>query len=325
MSLLWVAGGIHHATRYRSSLLGNEEVIAEAKAKRDEEKVEPDQFQDPDDKYGLIARTVYEAEDKGAGGMYKSVDDAMDQRRKARREVKEREDMHKVRAEWPKIQQQFADLKRALSSLTDEEWECARKEDDPNATTWVVQDMVLVGDRIKTEYESSLEMRGIETPAGTLDLGTLTKFVEIGDGRVKILSLKLDQLSSCPATPISSLSSPIDPKGYPTTLDTLSSTLKISAEIRDTSRARMLFDGSLHSNPKHAPGLSSCRIPYCGGETVRLEFGSVQLGAGYALLALLFRAREIIREGCEHCKTNDDVWLEAARLHVWLKEARAVE
>ncbi|KAH6903774.1 PRP1 splicing factor, N-terminal-domain-containing protein [Coprinopsis sp. MPI-PUGE-AT-0042] len=210
---------------------------------------------------------VYDAEDKGAGEMYESVDNAMDQRRKARREVKEREEMDKVRAERPKIQQQFADLKRALSSLADEEWERARKEDDLNATTWVVQDTVLVRDGIKTGYESR-----------ALDSGTLTKFVGIGDGRDRILSLKLDHLSSSPATPISSLSSHIDPKGYPTTPDTLSSTHKISVEVRETTRARMLFDGLVHSNPNHAPGwIAAARLEEYAGR--------------------LAKAREIIREG----------------------------
>ena len=58
---------------------------------------------------------------------------------------------------------------------------------------WVVPDPVLVGE---TEYESSFDMAGVETPAGTLDSGTLTNFVEIGQARDKILSLKLDQVRS---------------------------------------------------------------------------------------------------------------------------------
>ncbi|KAH6907027.1 pre-mRNA splicing factor prp1 [Coprinopsis sp. MPI-PUGE-AT-0042] len=287
----------------------SEEVIAEAKAKRGEEEVDPDQFQDPDNEYGLFAGTVYEADDEEADRIYESVDDAMDQRRKARREAREREEMDKVRAERPKIQQQFADLKRGLSSVTDEEWESIpevgnltrrsnkrRKGDDPNARTWVVPDTVLVGDRSKGEYESSLEMGGVETPAGTLDSGTLTNFVEIGQARDKILSLKLDQLSSSAATPVSGLSSSIDPKGYLTSLDTLSSTHKSSAEIGDIKRARMLFDSLVKSNPKHAPGwIAAARLEEHAGRLVK--------------------ARKIIKEGCEHCKTNDDVWLEAARLH----------
>ncbi|KAH6867673.1 pre-mRNA splicing factor prp1 [Coprinopsis sp. MPI-PUGE-AT-0042] len=281
----------------------SEEVIAEAKAKHGEEEVDPDQFQDLDNEYGLFAGTVYEADDEEADRIYESVDDAMDQRRKARKEAREREEMDK-------IQQQFADLKRGLSSVTDEEWERIpevgnltrrsnkrRKGDDPNARTWVVPDTVLVGDRSKGEYESSLEMGGVETPAGTLDAGTLTNFVEIGQARDKILSLKLDQLSSSAATPVSGLLSSIDPKGYLTSLDTLSSTHKSSAEIGDIKRARMLFDSLVKSNPKRAPGwIAAARLEEHAGR--------------------LAKARKIVREGCEHCKTNDDVWLEAARLHV---------
>ncbi|KAH6902284.1 hypothetical protein BKA70DRAFT_1113337 [Coprinopsis sp. MPI-PUGE-AT-0042] len=44
----------------------SEEVLAEANAKRGEEEVDPDQFQDPDSEYGLFAGTVYEADNEGA-------------------------------------------------------------------------------------------------------------------------------------------------------------------------------------------------------------------------------------------------------------------
>ena len=39
------------------------------------------------------------------------------------REARENEEMAKVRAERPKIQQQFADLKRGLTVVTDEAWQ----------------------------------------------------------------------------------------------------------------------------------------------------------------------------------------------------------
>ena len=39
------------------------------------------------------------------------------------REAQEQVELAKHRAERPKIQQQFADLKRGLSSVTDEDWE----------------------------------------------------------------------------------------------------------------------------------------------------------------------------------------------------------
>src|SRR5690242_6724044 len=69
------------------------------------------------------------------------------------------------RAERPKIQQQFADLKRGLSAVTDEEWEgipevgnlTRRKRQRNYERTYVVPDSVIVGDRVKGEYESSLD------------------------------------------------------------------------------------------------------------------------------------------------------------------------
>lgn len=58
----------------------------------------------------------------------------------------------------------------------------------------------------------------------------------------------------------------------------------------------MLFDSLVKSNPKHAPGwiAAACVEEHAGRMVV---------------------ARKIIKAGCENCPTNEDVWLEAARLH----------
>lgn len=139
------------------------------------------------------------------------------------REARENEELAKHRAERPKIQQQFADLKRGLSAVTDEEWESipevgnlTRKKRKKDERSFVVSDSVIVGDRSRTEYETSLDSRqqavrpilyaewllngidwslqngGIETPA---ENGTITNFAEMSQARDKILSLKLDQVS----------------------------------------------------------------------------------------------------------------------------------
>ena len=47
--------------------------------------MDPEQFQDPDNEYGLFAGTTYEQDDEEADKIYEQVDDAMDSRRKARR------------------------------------------------------------------------------------------------------------------------------------------------------------------------------------------------------------------------------------------------
>lgn len=95
----------------------------------------------------------------------------------------------------------------------------------------------------------------------------------------------------------SGTSTSIDPKGYLTSLSSLQTTLKTDAEIGDIKKARMLFDSLVKSNPKHAPGW--------------IAAACVEEHAGR-----MVAARKIIMEGCRRCSSNEDVWLEAARLHV---------
>lgn len=82
------------------------------------------------------------------------------------RETLEDAELAKHRAERPKIQQQFADLKRGLSAVTDSEWEnipevgnLTRKKRKRDERTFVVPDSVVVGDRAKGEYENALDER----------------------------------------------------------------------------------------------------------------------------------------------------------------------
>ncbi|KIJ43896.1 hypothetical protein M422DRAFT_75492 [Sphaerobolus stellatus SS14] len=279
------------------------EAIAEAQARRGEDgEIDTEAFQDPDNEMGLFAGGVYEADDEEADKIYDSVDRAMDLRRKARREAREAEEAKAVRAQRPKIQQQFSDLKRALSSVTDEQWEnipevgnlTKKRKVRDFGRTFAVPDSVIVGDRDRGVMETSLDERqqsygGFETPA---DDGGLTDLVEMGHARDKVLSLKLDQLSG--TSSISGSASSIDPKGYLTDLNSV--ILKSEAEIGDIKRARMLFDSLVKSNPKHAPGW--------------IAAACVEEHAGR-----MVAARKLIKAGCEHCPKSEDVWLEAARLH----------
>jgi len=102
------------------------------------------------------------------------------------------------------------------------------------------------------------------------------------------------QISSSNST-ISGSSTSVDPKGYLTSLDSV--IIKSEAEIGDIKRARMLFDSLVKSNPKHAPGwiAAACLEEHAGR---------------------MVAARKIIKMGCEQCPKSEDVWLEAARLHV---------
>ncbi len=282
----------------------SEETVREAMAKRGEEIPDPDQFQDPENERNLFAGTVYEADDEEADRIYDSVDERMDQRRKKRREAMEAEVAAKERANNPKLQTQFADLKRGLSELKDSDWAAIpdagnmtgkrrkanlRLEENQNGRTYVVSDSDIAGQLARNEMVSDLDAQeGMQTPATD---GTMTDFVSIGNARDKVLSLKLDQAS---ADATGGTSTSIDPSGYMTALN--SQVLQSDAQIGDIKQARQLLQNLILSNPKHAPGWIAA---------ASLEVHAKKMVA----------ARKIIAEGCEKCPKSEDVWFHAAELN----------
>ena len=75
------------------------------------------------------------------------------------REAQEQAELAKHRAERPKIQQQFGDLKRGLSSVTDEEWEiyqrweiCLEKREDAKngRLSSLTASLLVSGERMST-------------------------------------------------------------------------------------------------------------------------------------------------------------------------------
>jgi pre-mRNA-processing factor 6 len=110
----------------------------------------------------------------------------MDKRRKARRlvgrfystvlvfkeidifrEAREIEEQKAIRAQRPKIQTQFADLKRGLSVVSDEEWEnipevgnlTKKRKVRDFGRTYAVPDSIIVSDRNRSSVENSLDVR----------------------------------------------------------------------------------------------------------------------------------------------------------------------
>ena len=93
----------------------------------------------------------------------------MDERRKARNEKREREEAEKARKERPPIQEQFSDLKRGLSGMTEDDWAALpevanltgkrrkKNEDKFAGRSYAVPDSILVGSRNANAYESSLD------------------------------------------------------------------------------------------------------------------------------------------------------------------------
>ncbi|TKY87772.1 hypothetical protein EX895_003353 [Sporisorium graminicola] len=264
---------------------------------------EEGRFQDPENETGLFAGAVYEKDDEEADRIWESVDARMDRRRKKFREAKEREEREKARAEKPQIQAQFADLKRGLSTITEDQWasltesgsvtgkrrKAAAKREARNTQSFAISDTILVGARDRNAVEAALttdQMANADQDTG----GTITSLSEIGQARNKIFSHQLDQASSS----TSGTATSIDPKGYLTELS--STVIKTDAEIGDIKKARSLLDSVIKTNPSHAPGwIAAARVEEVAGK--------------------MSNARKIIQQGCDHCPKAEDIWLEAARLN----------
>jgi len=224
-------------------LLISDNTSREAKANRGEE--EEEQFKDPDDESNLFAGTVYEADDAEADAIWDSVEQHMEGRRKARREIIEAEELAKERATNVKLDVKFADLKRGLSDVTDNEWENLpevgdltrrrrkanlRMQENGNGKSYAVSDTILAGAMSQNATVNELDEKqmsgeGFDTPA-TMQ-GTETDLVGIGQARDRVLSLQLDQASKDASA--SGLSSTVDPRGYMTALN--SQVLQSDAQI----------------------------------------------------------------------------------------------
>ncbi|XP_026191354.1 pre-mRNA-processing factor 6 [Cyclospora cayetanensis] len=270
----------------------------------------------------------YDEEDRVADEVYESIDQRMDGRRKSRREARLKEEIAKLRAEKPTIHQQFADLKKGLATVTQEEWESIpdigdytlkRKQKKQQLLT-PASDRGLLEARNRESFSNSIASAGSATPIGfgmatplmaggglSTPLGLQTplgiqtplglrtpmgsstpSLNDLGEARGTVLSVKLDKV-------MDSISGQtvIDPKGYLTDLNSMQ--LQSDADIADIKKARTLLKSVISTNPNHAPGwIAAARLEELAGK--------------------LQAARELISLGCQRCPKSEDVWLEAARL-----------
>ncbi|KAF7116079.1 hypothetical protein CNMCM5793_004000 [Aspergillus hiratsukae] len=273
-----------------------------------EEEEEDDRFQDPDNEVGLFAYGQFDQEDDEADRIYKEVDEKMDKRRKARREARERQEREEYERKNPKIQQQFADLKRSLASVSEEQWanlpevgdltgKNRRARQNLRQRFYAVPDSVIASARDSTQFETTIADDGTQTDVrGAEADGTITNFADISAARDKVLKVRLDQAARGSTADSSSGSATnIDPKGYLTSL-TQSELKAGEIEIGDIKRVRVLLESVTKTNPKHAPGWIALAL---------LE----------ELAGRIVAARNIIAKGCELCPKSEDAWLQNIRLN----------
>ncbi|MCJ1413774.1 hypothetical protein MMC32_000099 [Xylographa parallela] len=280
-----------------------------APEKKEENDDDDERFQDPENEVGLFANGAYDRDDDEADRIYQEVDEKMDRRRKIRREARERQEREDYERNNPKIQQQFADLKRSLASVSDEDWanipevgdltgKNRRTKQNLRQRFYAVPDSVIAGARDSTQFDTSVQDDGAATNGSSTDNadGTMTNFADIGAARDKVLRVRLDQAaqgSGIDSTAGSATN--IDPKGYLTSLS--KTELKAGeVEVGDIKRVRTLLESVIKTNPKHAPGwIAAARLEEVAGKIVA--------------------ARNVIARGCEFCPKSEDAWLESIRLN----------
>ncbi|MCJ1469044.1 hypothetical protein MMC07_007676 [Pseudocyphellaria aurata] len=225
------------------------------------------------------------------------------------REAREAQERKEYEANNPKIQQQFADLKRSLASVSDEDWanipevgdltgKNRRTKQNLRQRFYAVPDSVIAGARDSTQFDTTVTDDGSQANGSGADSvdGTMTNFADIGAARDKVLQVRLDQAALGSGTDSTAgTSTNIDPKGYLTSLS--KSEIKTGeAEVGDIKRVRVLLESVIKTNPKHAPGwIAAARLEEVAGKIVA--------------------ARNVIARGCEVCPKSEDAWLENIRLN----------
>ncbi|KAK2624950.1 hypothetical protein QTJ16_005319 [Diplocarpon rosae] len=266
-----------------------------APEKKEEENDDDERFQDPENEVGLFAGGAYDKDDDEAD--HEQITDVS-----TYREAREKAEQEEYERNNPKIQQQFADLKRALTTVSDEDWanlpevgdltgKNRRNKQALRQKFYAVPDSVIAGARDSSELGTTVADDG---PSGDGADGTMTNFADIGAARDKVLKVKLDQASQGTDSVAGSATN-IDPKGYLTSL-AKSQINEGEAQVGDIKRVRVLLESVIRTNPKHAPGwIAAARLEELAGKTVA--------------------ARSVIARGCEFCPKSEDAWLENIRLN----------
>ncbi|KAI4270933.1 MAG: hypothetical protein L6R35_006576, partial [Caloplaca aegaea] len=275
--------------------------------KKEEDNDDDERFQDPENEVGLFATGAYDRDDDEADRIYQDIDERMDRRRKARREAREKQEREEYEAKNPKIQQQFADLKRSLGSVTDEQWQNIpevgdltgknrRAKQNLRQRFYAVPDSVIAGARNSTEFDTSVNDGG-QTNGSSADNvdGTMTNFADIGAARDKVLQVNLDKAAMGSADANSGSASTIDPKGYLTSLS--KTELKSqNYDIGDVKRVESLLQSVIKTNSRHPPGyIALARLHELAGKPVK--------------------ARDVMAQCCSLNPHSEDAWLESIRLN----------
>ncbi|KAF2108655.1 PRP1 splicing factor, N-terminal-domain-containing protein [Lophiotrema nucula] len=295
---------IKEALAKRAAQLGQAAPTAYGAVEKKEEDEDEDRFQDPDNEVGLFSSGMnYDKDDDEADRIYQEIDDKMDKRRRARREAREAKERDEYERNNPKIQLQFADLKRSLGSVTEEEWAALPDVGDMTGRTKRAREARLAERRSYAVPDSVITAAAgqgeLNTSIDTSD-GTTTNFASIGAAQKSALQVRLDSAANAGGTQTatttsSGTSTSVDPRGYITALER-SQANGMQAPVEDINRARVLLESAVKTNVHNGPGyVALCRLEELAGK--------------------MHTAKKIIQKGCDMCPRSIAVWEEAIRIN----------
>ncbi|KAI0206060.1 PRP1 splicing factor [Astrocystis sublimbata] len=299
---------IKEALAKRAAQLGFSDAVAGKKKDQEDDDANDERYQDPDNEVGLFAGGIYDKDDDEADQIWREVGEKMDKRNKRKREEREQAEREEYERKNPKISQLFADLKRGLGSVTEEEWAALPDVGDLTGKNkrarlarhqrhYAVPDSVLAAASSMGELGTTVADDGNASASASKsgNDGTVTDFAKIGQARDKVLQVRLDQASNNGTSTTSGSATSVDPKGYLTSL-AKSQLPQATAEVGDINRVRELLGSVIKTNPDNGPGwIAAARLEEVAGKIVA--------------------ARNVIARGCDHCPNSEDVWLENIRLN----------
>lgn len=234
--------------------------------------------------------TPQDEEDNEADQIWQAIDDRMNAKKKRKISTVEDDPSATARA---KIGAQFRELKQELAHVSEDDWLKIPEVGDHSLRH--KQSNKSREDTFTPLTDSLLEARAsANSTAATSktaidgDVTTASTLQGLGAARGTVLGMSLDKMSDSVSG-----QTVVDPQGY---LTSMASTQVGTTNVGDIQKARLLLKSVRDTNPKHGPGwIASARVEEAAGK--------------------LLKARKLIQEGCQICADQEDVWLEAARLH----------
>lgn len=238
--------------------------------------------------------TPYDEEDEEADRIYEAIDERMKKRSKKGDDEGD--------STVSKIGSQFRDLKEQLANVSESEWAAIpdvgdyslRFKQKRRQDTFTPITDSLLESRSMTNADATSGNATLSGTAQVVDekssgFKSVANMTGLAEARGTVLGMSLDRMGDSVTG-----QTVVDPKGYLTSLS--NNKLATDAEIGDINKARLLLKSVRDTNPNHGPGwIAAARVEEAAGKTLQ--------------------ARKLIQEGCEVCPKNEDVWLEAARLH----------